>query len=158
MSDVVDDDTEQAVCALWATSGPLVTLLGNPVTGRLKSTPDRPLVPPYASLACAATPGAQRYTGGVRIDRRKVTITLYGVRADVVTGLALALGLLNDQLGRPATAKAPAVVGLGYPSGARFVRWLPLDDGEITQDPDTARGMDLWRGTVTAEVRSVRAS
>ena len=46
---------------------------------------------------------------------------------------------------------------LVYPSGAKCVRWWPTPPGgELRQDDATKSGEDVWVGTITAEVWSIR--
>jgi hypothetical protein len=152
--DVIDDDTLQAVEAAWATSQALAKLFPRaPQSGRLKSTKATPQKLPYAQLACESVPGKLvKYTRAVRKDVRLVTITIYGLKADVVAGLFAALDVFNSDMGRPGTGPAPLV----YPSGANFIKWWPLNEGDLEPDPTTLQGQDVWRGIIRAEVTSSR--
>lgn len=123
-----------------ADTNSLPRLFVEPVkSGRLKA----PQELPYAQVACEPA-GAERFTGGSRIDRRKVTITVRGTKGQVTQALAAVLAVFNE------------TTTLAYPSEARFLLWWPLDDGKLEQDEGTHQGEDIWKGTVTAEVKSVR--
>lgn len=159
MSDVIDDDTEQAILALWRQTPALVALCPQPATGRLKST----------------TPGADVQAAGVTVqvdcqfdsrqlafadpkgsapwnDNRKATITIRGVRADVTKAAAAVLDVFGRKLG------APGQPALTYPSGARFIRWWPTNQAAIEEDKDTKAGKDVWKATIEAKVWSVRTT
>ncbi|HEX5272704.1 MAG TPA: hypothetical protein VFW33_19540 [Gemmataceae bacterium] len=145
--DAIDDDTCAAVVALWKTDqADLPKLFAHPPrTGRLKA-PD-----PYPSAQVDSEYARHESGFGYRKDVRKVTLTLRGVRADVVAGLKAALALFNRNMGGPSQA------GLTYPSGARFIKWWPLDSGTMKQEDTTKEGLDVWAGILTAEVTSVRS-
>ena len=158
MADVVDDDTTAAVIAAWRADAGGLDALSPPVSGRVKSTQggaDMQAKGTYTVVECVQGPRPnERFITGpgtqVRNDYRKVTLTVRGVRADVVAAVGLILALFNRTLGAP---KRPT---LTYPSGARFVRWWPLGDGEISEDKDTKAGKDVWQGVVSGEVWSIR--
>lgn len=154
----VDDDTEQAILLLWELSVQFSELFSQlPRTGRQKPTApgaDVGAVGPYAiidsrllrtELIAADSLGSYGWN-----DYRTVTITVYGLRKDVVEGVALILAVFNRRLG------APGKPALSYPSGARFVRWWPVGNAVIEEDKDTKAGKDVWKGTIRAEVWSVR--
>src|SRR4051812_27791278 len=106
MSDAVDDDTLAALRAKWMEDGAdLPTLVYDPPkAGRLKS----PQPMPYPHLA--SKPGKHvRMTGGVRIDKRLVTITVWGSKEQVELTLGVVLEIF-------ATA-----VTLTYPTGAKYL-------------------------------------
>lgn len=151
MADVVDDDTAQAVLALWKTDTVhLPALFDSPPTwGRLK--PPRRM--PYAQLAVelvrrqiagAAVPG-----GAVPYyDTRKVTLTCRGLES----AMRSAAGWLRDLFG--------SLTVLAYPAGSRatFHKWWPTGDVKLAQDPATKSGLDVWTATLEAEVTSIRTN
>lgn len=142
----VDDDTLQAVLALWATDN--VNLPGlfkhPPRTGRLK----HPEPIPYVHVASEFVRSERAFK--TLKDVRKVTITIRGVKADVTKGLGFVQALFNDQVGFPGN---PVLV---YPSGARFIKWWPTNRGTLKQDETTKEALDVWMGVIEAEVTSVR--
>ncbi len=148
---VIDEDTERAVLLLWQQdTANLPTVFRQlPQTGRLKSPVSLPLVQPTAQIESVYSK-SERGTGYIK-DRRKVTITVRGSRADVVKGMAFVLQIFNAALGGPKQFGQWI-----YPSGARFVRWWPLNDGELREEPTTKDGLDVWSGIVLGEVTSVR--
>lgn len=159
MADAVDDDTLQGVLAAWKADRTLSALFPlPPATGRIKSTQpgqDVQASGPTAVIDCAQGPRPnERFAQGgavlVRNDYRKVTITLRGTRADVVAGVKGVLATFNRALGT--SSGAP----FSLPSGARFIRWWPLNDGEIKEDDSTKAGRDVWQGIVLGEVWTIR--
>lgn len=153
--DVVDNDTLEAMALLWKTDTAALPALfkEQPGGGLVKSPRARPTELPYGTLACEATGKFQRYPSGTRKDVRKVTISMWGTKEQMVLALRAALGIFNSRMGAPGTP------GLTYPSGARFIKWWPLDDGSLAQEADgkTKGGQDVWRAQITAEVTSVRS-
>lgn len=152
--DAVDDDTLQAVLKLWAAdTSALPGLFAHPPrAGRLKSTRGEPATLPYAQIECEALPGKTvRYVKAIRKDCRKVTITMRGTRTQAVAALAAALALFNARLG------AEGGRSLEYPSGARFIKWWPTNDGALKQEDEVREGQDVWAAVIEAEVYSVRA-
>lgn len=139
---VIDDDTLQAVQALWRSDNATLPALIDraPQAGRLKPGQSEC----YAAVACEYLSRESAGTGGYWHDHRKVTITIRGVKAKVVQGLAA----VGEIFHRDAT--------LTYPSGERFVRWWPLPGGKLAQDPDTKAAQDIWMGVVEADVWSIR--
>lgn len=158
MADCVDDDTEQAVITTWNSIGKLATMFKqSPRTGRQKSTQpgaDIQATGPYAivdsQLARREVVAADAKGSFGWNDYRHVTLTLYGVRADVTKAVPMVLGAFNRLLG--VLNGAPLV----YPSGARFMRWWPQGDAVLEEDKDTKAGKDIWKATIKAEVWSVR--
>lgn len=154
MADAIDDDTLAAVVALWGTNQALAKLFPAGLqAGRLHSPKDAPLPIPNAQVACEFAREDLAYS--YRLDRRKVTLTMRGVKADVVAGLKAALATFSRDMGNPVIPQTP---GLTYPSGARFVRWWPLDSGKLEQEEATRQGQDVWRGIITGEATSARTS
>lgn len=162
MADAIDDDTLAAVVALWQSplwpaSRALNVFIAQPRTGRLKSTQpgqDVQTAGPYAVLDCRLArrelAGADKDGAAPWNDYRTVTITVYGVRADAVKGVGLVLALFGRLVGTP---RQP---DFSYPSGARFIRWWPQGDARIEEDQDAKAGKDVWKGTIEAEVWSIR--
>jgi len=106
VADVEDDDTQKAVQAAWATDTTTLPGLfpGGLVVGRMKSlTPGRDVVAgkPTANLDVQLDSRAALAFGAVWLDKRKVTITVRGVRADVVTAVATIRNLFNSDTGGP---------------------------------------------------------
>lgn len=162
MADVIDDDTEQAILKLWQRDAANLSSVVKqpPQTGRLKSPTAKPLPSPYAQIESKfeshelfAGPA-----GGGRKDRRRVTITIRGLRADVVKAAALVFAIFNKNLGLGDPKVNPAAFTLEYPSGARFISWWPITPGEITEDKDTKAGQDVWVATIIGRVTSVRST
>lgn len=148
----IDDDTLAAVVELWDTSEALAALFSAGLqAGRLHSPRAEPLPVPNAQVMCEFAREDLAYT--YRMDRRKVTLTMRGVKAQVVEGVSAALALFNRDMGNPVVPASPPLV---YPSGARFVRWWPLDSGKLEQEETALKGQDVWRGVVSGEVTSVR--
>ena len=156
--DLADDDTLAAVIALWRADMQLPQLFRQPPqTGRLPSTdPGADVMArgPYAVLDCQldsrklafADPKAAAYWN----DYRLVTVTIYGTRADVVQAAGAVLAVFNRKLG------APGQKTLKYPSGARFIRWEPVNQVHLEEDKDTKAGRNVWKAVVQAKVWSVR--
>ena len=158
-TEVVDDDTEAAIVALWGQTQALTKAFPNlPRTGRLKKDAGQSIPTPYAQLDCKQGPKPnERMTGGVRHDYREVTITIRGTRAEVVAGTSAVLGVFNRKLGDPNYPAANGLpVVLTFPSGARFIQWWPLNDGAIEEEVETKAGKDVWKGIVRGQVWSVR--
>lgn len=152
MADPVDDDVLAAVRALWQTDGQTLPALVDrpPGAGALRSTRDQPLPLPYAHLACESVQGKhQRYPKGIRKDCRKVTVTVYGTYDQARDALAAVLDLFSSRLGYNGRT-------LAFPSGAKFVKWWPLDNGTIVKDEAVREGLQVWRGACEGEVYSVR--
>lgn len=140
--DVVDDDTLQAVQAIWkGATGTLPQLVTQgPKWGRLKS----PETLPYAQVNSELARRELSGTAGGWMDHRKVTLKVWGQKADVVTVQGILVALFHRR------------TRLVYPSGARFIRWWPDSGATLTQDPATKDGRDVWISTMVADVWSVR--
>lgn len=158
-ADVIDDDTLAATVALWQATPALMQVFASPPrTGRQKSTqPGQDIEASglYAvldsKLLRRELTGSDKAGAAPWFDYRSVTITIYGVRADVVQGVSLVLAAFDRQLGVPGKAT------LSYPSGARFMRWWPIGNAVIEEDKDSKAGKDVWKGVIQAEVWSIRA-
>lgn len=112
-----------------------------PTWGRV---PDRRLQMPYAAVESKLDRRDSTGTAGAWHDHRKVTIRVYGLKADVVTALKALTAVFNVR------------TVLTYPSGARFMRWWPTGGPKIEEDPDRRAGEDVWIGTIEADVWSIR--
>lgn len=112
-----------------------------PGSGRL---PDRPREMPYATVESKLDRRESTGTGGAWHDHRKVTIRVWGKKADVVQAL------------RALTARFNLQTVLAYPSGARFLRWWPTGGPRLEEDPQRKAGEDVWVGTVEADAWSIR--
>lgn len=160
MADAVDADTLAAVRNLWLSDALGLGQLfpQPPATGALKATDpgaDYARSGPRACLDSTQGPRPnERFAtaAGVfcRNDYRKVTMACYGTRGQVENALSLILTLFNRALG------APGYRTLTMPSGARFVRWWPLNDGTIKQDESSKAGRDVWQGIIEGEIWTVR--
>ncbi len=149
---LVDHDTLAAVRLAWQEDAVQLPILFDrpPGAGWLKSTREARLPRLYAHVACELV---RRELIGVRLgargawhDYRKVTITVYGPYDEVVPACRCVLAVFNlDTV-------------LAYPSGARFMRWLP--EGEVRLEPtgETRDGYDVWRGVLEADVWSIRST
>lgn len=148
----IDDDTLQAVRALWLRSEGLPALFDRPPeTGRLKAREDMTRSLPYAHLACKSA-RSEAHTRTV-LDTRTVTITVVGTKAQATAAMEAIQAVFTRRLG------APGQETLAYPSGARLVQggWRPSPDGgRLEQDETVRRGEDVWRGIIEAEVTSAR--
>lgn len=148
---VVDEDTLEAVRLLWEADAVQLPQLFDrpPQAGRLKS----PQPALYAVLDCKLDSRRKIGTGAASgwYDYRLFTITVYGQKAPVVQALAAIQAVFNNetQLAYPSASQAP--------TRNRFMRWEPVGDAELTEDPDTKQGQDWWRGVLKARVQSVRA-
>lgn len=154
MADAVDDDTLQAVLALWAQDTETLPALfaRPPQAGPLKSTADAPQTLPYASVTSEAVPGKTvRYINGTRKEARKVTIAAWGTREQAVAALAAILSVFHSRLG------APGQRTLEFPGGAYFIKWWPTNDGTLTREETQREGQDVWKAAVEAEVYTTRA-
>jgi len=145
----IDDDTLAAVRRRWDSDrARLPALLDRPPgAGRLKSTRDQPLALPYARIACRAVRG-ERGTKGTLKDTRRVTIQVWGTKDQVVQVLEAAAALFHARMG---------AADLDYPSGAKFVGWKPTPENDrLEQDETVRQGIDVWVGTLEADVVSGR--
>ena len=80
-------------------------------------------------------------------DYRRVSITVRGLKADVVAGIEAIRTVFNRSM------------TLSLPSGARFLRWWPDQSDKLEQEePGSGKhaGEDVWRGIVEGVVWSVR--
>lgn len=136
----IDDDTQAAVRSLWLATPELQDGIGELFGG---DVPEQ-LTARYALVECAKGKDNQRMTGGVYYDFRNVTLTVFGPKPVASAALAAVLTVFN----RATT--------LTLPSGARFVRWWPLNDGALSMEKGRRRGEEMWRGVVKGEVWSVR--
>ncbi len=138
----MDDDTFAACLAKWDEDhAALPVLLKTPPRiGRLKS----PQTMPYAQLDCNLDHRESAGTGGAWHDFRKVNIIIRGTRADVAAVLVAAGALFSQD------------TVLVYPSGARFIRWWPDIDDDMSQEETTKEGIDVWKGSITGTVWSIR--
>lgn len=158
--ELVDNDTERAVLSLWRSAMQLPSLFKrDPQTGRLKSLDpgaDVQTSGPYAVLDCQLDSRKLAYADQKATafwnDYRKVTITIYGTRADVVQAAGAVMAIFNRKLG------AQGQRTLTYPSGARFIRWEPTNQVHIEEDRDTKAGRDVWRAVIEAKVWSIRST
>lgn len=143
----IDDDVQQAVVSLWQNTGQLFLLTGPLKAGRLpagqKST--------YAAVSVVKGKASERMTGDTYHDYRNVKLEVRGTKADVSKAIGLMLDTFNLGLGDPTKSKT-----LTMPSGARFIRWWPLDDGSKVLEETQKSGNEIWRGTVSGEVWTVR--
>src|SRR5215469_9356026 len=103
MADVVDQDIEVAVQTAWATD--TTTLPGlfphGLVVGRMKSLipgTDAQAGKPTANLDCRLDSRVALAFGAVWLDKRRVTITVRGGRADVVPAVATIRGIFDSKL------------------------------------------------------------
>ena len=157
MADVEDDDTQRAVQAAWATDVTTLPPLfphGLQV-GRMKSLlPGADVVAgkPTANLDCQLEARTALSFNAVWLDKRKVTITVRGVRADVVTAVSAIRDLFNSKLGF--AGGTPFTL----PSGAPFLVWEPRRDAMLQEDEATKGGRDVWQGIIEGIVWSQRAN
>lgn len=153
MADTVDQDTLEAVQSLWLTSQELPTLLDrSPAAGMARSPREQPLTLPYGVIKCEGVPGKTvRYVKAIRKDVRKVTLEVYGTHDQTQAALTAMLALFNSQLGAP---NRPTLV---FPSGVKFIKWWPTNDGSHAKDKDTRGGEDVWKASVEGEVYSTRS-
>jgi hypothetical protein len=159
VAEAVDDDTERAILALWLATPALAALLpAPPVTGRIHSRKDLPARLPYGHIVCEAVPGrAVRYPKGFRKDVRKATITVRGLRADVVKAAPLVLAVFNSQMtlpGRQALVFPSFNQQTGLP---KLIKWWPLNDGALDQEEAQVQGNEVWRLAIEAEVYTSRS-
>lgn len=144
MPDAVDHDTLAAVRRHWQEDATLPGLVDRPpAAGTLKSPEGNRLQLPYAHLA-SKLEKSDLMTGGVRLDHRRVTITLWGTEAQVSAAVAAV------------RSRFKGTTRLTYPSGARAVGWRPLDDGTVEREPAQRDGLDIWKGTVSGIALSSR--
>lgn len=165
LAEVIDDDTEKAIVALWLQQPTWTAVFPNPPrTGRQKSVNpgqdiENPGSGPYvvldSKLLRRELIGGDSQGLSAWEDHRDVTMTVYGTRAQVVTGLGLILGIFNRGLWPSNVPGKPTLI---YPSGARFIRWWPVGNAVIEEDKDSKAGKDIWKGTIRADVWSVRAT
>jgi len=149
MADVVDQDTQRAVQTAWQTNSSLPAL----VVGRLKSLiPGTDIVAgkPTANLDCQLDTRTALAFGAVWLDKRKVTITVRGARADVVAAVAAVRDIFNSKLGTPAGTP------FTLPSGAPFLVWEPRRDTALQEDEATKAGRDVWQGIIEGLVWTQR--
>jgi len=89
-------------------------------------------------------------TGLAWYDNRRVTITIRGLKPDVVAAIKDVLAVFNVK------------TQLAYPSvdaggQARFLKMWPDGNAKMKQDEATKDGQDVWIGEIGFIVRSVRA-
>lgn len=142
MADVIDNDTLEAVREAWLANAGLPALFNEPPQAGILRSPQSL---PYAHLQSTLSRRHLIGTGGSFDDYRRVTITVRGLKHQVVA----ALGQVNSHFNLSTV--------LAYPSGARFLRWWPDGDSRLEQDREAKDGRDIWTGTVEAEVWSVRS-
>jgi hypothetical protein len=137
----VDHDTMSAVRLLWQTDAAALPLIvDRPIqSGRLKSGQ----ASTYAVVTSEIDHRDSAGTGGAWHDYRKVTIKVYGVKADVVKAVSAVQKLFNLR------------TVLTYPSGASFRRWWPQGT-RLAEDPATRAGQDVWTCTIEALAWSMR--
>ena len=170
-----NDDTYQAIVQAWQRDSTLSGLFPVPVrAGRLKSQEGQNLSPPgldapYAQVLVEKGKTDERNTGIVYLDYRNVTITAIGTKAQASQALPAMLevyhrGLVPWDLAYLVNL-APSQTGgvkyrtLTYPfySFRKFLRWWPLNDGELIEDDATKKGKDVWRAVVRGEITSIMA-
>lgn len=155
MADAIDDDTTQAVLKAWQSDQETLPELFKqlPVVGRLKSTTpgaDYAATGPTCELESKYDSRQSAAAGGVWIDKRRVTFTVRGIRADVVAAVKAIRAVFGLMLGQKGGAP------FALPSGARFMAWMPVNGDEIKQDKDAKAGKDVWQGEIVGLVWSVR--
>jgi hypothetical protein len=144
----VDTDILRGVLALWDSLDALkaTPLKHPPRTGRLVA----PDTLPNVHLASEFSKDERGV--GYRKDRRKVTITIRGLHDDVSVILARTLNIFNASLGLPGFST------LIFPSGAKFIKWWPLNSGTLAKQEEAEKdGQDVWIGVIEAEVTTARA-
>lgn len=147
----VDDDVEKAVVALWISTPALASLFAHaPRSGRIHSTKTAPQSLPYAQVASEHSKSERGF--GYCLDRRKVTLTMRGTRAQAVQAMGQALGVFNARLGYP-DGSSPT---LTMPSKARFIKWWPLNEGTTKQEETQVQGVEVWAAVIEGEVTTVR--
>jgi hypothetical protein len=153
VADAVDSDTLAAARKLWQGVAELPALLDRPpAAGHLKSPREQPLPLPYGHVASEGVPGkTTHYPKGIRKEARKVTLTVWGTHEQCEAALAALLGAFNARMtleGRPK---------LEFPSGARLIKWWPLNDGALAREDAQKAGQDVWKCVVEGEAHSVRS-
>lgn len=138
MADAVDDDTKRAVVSLWQGATTLNTI--SIEQGRLKS----PQTQSYAEVTCKLDAREMAATGGAWFDKRRVEIIIRGQKPDVITAIQNARAVFKHG------------IFLTYPSGARCMGWVPDKDSGEEMDDSSKEGRDVWKGTISAFVESVR--
>ncbi len=141
MADAIDDDTLAAIRSQWNDAPTLAGLLTDPPqAGRLVS----PQTGAYCQIASVLKSRQLTGTAGFYHDRRTVTISVRGRKADVVA----AQQALGDVFNRNTV--------LVYPSGARPFWYMPLPGDSLKEDPARKSGEDVWLGELVADVWSIR--
>jgi len=166
-----DRDTADAVINLWKAAPSLSVLFPLPPTwDTVRKTDSKAVIAmPYATLEITKGKDNQRITGGVYYDYRNVTIKIAGSMAPLAPAVQAQAGLPVGPISVIAAAKLAVlsmfnlklgIPGQPYtltmPSGARFCRWWPQNDGDIARDPTAKAGQDIWVANVKGEVWSVR--
>jgi len=151
-----DDDIQRAVQTAWKTDTTTLPGLfpGGLIVGRMKSLiPGTDIVAgkPTANLDCRLDSRTALSFGATWLDKRTVTITVRGVRADAVTAASAIRAIFNSDLGRPAGKP------FAFPSGAPFMLWEPRRDVMIKEDEATKAGKDVWQAIIEGIVWSVRS-
>lgn len=171
------DDTYQALELAWqrALSDPLFPQTFRDLirAGRLRSLEGQQLSPPgidppYAHMLVEKGRANERNTGVFYFDYRNVTITLVGEKAKVSSALPQVIELFHRGLVPSDMAYLtnldPSQTGgrkyytLTYPyySARKFLRWWPINDGELVEDEATKKGKDVWRGILRGEITSIQ--
>lgn len=148
----IDNDTLRAVVDCWNADATLPGLFAEAIhAGRLKSVGETARAMPYAQVTCEFDRREIIGSDGDWHDWRKVTLKAWGTKSQASAALAAMLARFNLGLGKTGRPT------LTFPSGDRFIRWTPVDGGTLTQDEATAQGNDVWVGTVTGTVWSIRS-
>jgi hypothetical protein len=159
---IADEEALEAFKSVWDNDATLQGVTGPLKTGKLKS-----VEPPYAKAESSQAKPPAYFTGHAKgsgyWDYRKLVITAYGERADMVK-LAAAMEARLGLLPRPKAPLPPPPIpaGLpmltidGWPPTVKFMRCLPMTAPGVARDESQKEGRDIWKLTAEYEVWTTR--
>ena len=154
---VEDEDTKAAVVTHCLALPELAAAIpGGFHDGAVSVTPARPTMP-YCRILCQQGPQPNRYPAPVRSgsgysDFRKVTLTVTGIKAAVVT----AIGILHGRLAWQPRETTDAASNVSRPmvvANASLRMITPLGNGpRFEEDKTRVEGERIWNGIIDYEV------
>jgi hypothetical protein len=152
MASAIDDETAQAVIALWKATPALVALAKlPPQLDRLTTGQTMP----YVQIEVKKEKDPERCSSQHFYDYREVTLTVYGTRPQIVPCIPAIVAVFNRQL---ATGPNPAnpTATLIFPGSTYLYRWWELGHGDIVEDEKRKGGENIYKAVVRGECATVR--